>query len=256
MGEEQLRAILRQLLHHGAIAELLDQTVPALDSRVRDLGDFVAVIGRPAATSDQLDEANYVLGPGEIDKCVADIAVISEVDTEVHEVVKTEALSNGIHGLLQLGRRDAVGDVAQHDCRADILSHVDLVQINHIVHVGMIVAATARRAATHRSGHRTIVAGTMEEFHGGCRLFVLTTESSAILAFVIRALPFPHRLDRVNALHFHRMDWTDRWIVGPRRPGQVRLAFKLLMLGTVSVRLSNPKCYGPCLPSQALHSRT
>lgn len=79
------------LKHDRAIAELLDETVLALDGSVRDLGDLVAIETAPGTPSTSVGKVNDVEGILEVDEGIADVAVVGKVDTQVHEVVLAKA---------------------------------------------------------------------------------------------------------------------------------------------------------------------
>lgn len=98
------------LKHDRAIAEFLNQTISALDSGVRHFSDFLAVEPVPAVACSSIHEVDDVVRVFEVDESIANVAVVGEVDTEIHEVISaTTCLVNNVleHYLI-----DFVGDIA------------------------------------------------------------------------------------------------------------------------------------------------
>ena len=77
--------------HDRAIAELLNETILALDGSVRDLGDLVAIEAIPRTPSTSVGKVNDIEGILEVDKGIADVAVVGKVDAQVHEIVLAKA---------------------------------------------------------------------------------------------------------------------------------------------------------------------
>lgn len=86
-GVIEFGAVMVCLQHHRAVSKLLNKAVLALDGGVRDLGDFVASEAVPPLVGPFVDEINDVEGVDKIDERVANVAVVGEVDSQVHEVV-------------------------------------------------------------------------------------------------------------------------------------------------------------------------
>jgi hypothetical protein len=89
--EEQARTTERSLLHDGRVAELLNQSLTTLDSRVRDLSSLGGVEAFPAPTLDLVDEGDHAMDICEVDEGVTDVAARLEIYTKIDEVVGTEA---------------------------------------------------------------------------------------------------------------------------------------------------------------------
>ena len=76
------------------------------------MANFLAVESLPLALVEALGERQDVLGLNHVDECVADIALVLEVDGQVEEVVQAAELL--VDGLQQHLLRVLVGDVLDH----------------------------------------------------------------------------------------------------------------------------------------------
>ena len=111
------------LLHDGAVAEFGDETLAALDGGVRDLAGLLGAVHAPWLADTLFDKADNVLRLGEVDKGIADVAVVGEVDTEVREVV--QATTGHVQPALEVLGVKLVGNVADHDGGAAVLAGHD-----------------------------------------------------------------------------------------------------------------------------------
>lgn len=129
----QLGSIVRCLQHHRAVAEFLNETVLALNGGIRYLGDLVALEAVPALVASGVDEVDNIQGVDEIDESIANVTVIGEIDSEIHEIVLAPARL--INYILQHGLVDLVWDVSKHDSGADVSTLTNLVDVD-VVMVG------------------------------------------------------------------------------------------------------------------------
>lgn len=83
IGVPQLGNVLESLLHDAAIAELFDQVLDTLDGCVRDLAHLVGAKETPWAVDIVFHERDDVLWLAEVDKGIADIVAVLEVDAQV-----------------------------------------------------------------------------------------------------------------------------------------------------------------------------
>ena len=107
---EYLWAERRVLKHDRAIAEFLNQTISALDSGVGHFSDLLAVEPVPAVACSSIHEVDDVVRVFEVDESIANVAIVGEVNTEIHEVIfATTGLVNNVleHYLINF-----VGDIA------------------------------------------------------------------------------------------------------------------------------------------------
>jgi len=144
-SDDETRATERRLLHDRGVAELLDQSLAALDSRIRNLSSLVRSETRPGTTLHAVNDSKHAVGISEVDEGIADIATRLEVDTEVQKVVSTEA--DVVEDVLERHPVKLVRNVAKHDCSADIATVEDTLTTNTvvlIVRVRSLVRATIR----------------------------------------------------------------------------------------------------------------
>ena len=107
---EYLWAERRVLKHDRAIAEFLNQTISTLDRGVRHFSDLLAVEPVPAVACSSIHGVDDVVRVFEVDESIADVAVVGEVDTKIHEVIF--ATTSLINNVLEHYLIDFVGDVA------------------------------------------------------------------------------------------------------------------------------------------------
>lgn len=134
VGVEELGTCSLGLKHDRRVSELLDEAVSTLDSSIGNLGALVAAEVVPFLVGTCLDKRNNIQWVDEVDESVSNVAIIAEVDAEVHEIIVTEA--SLIDVLLQLGLSDLVRNVAEHDGRTDINTTGNILTINVIVVTG------------------------------------------------------------------------------------------------------------------------
>lgn len=130
-GVVELGSVVSVLQHDRAVAELLHKTILALNGGIGDLGNLVALEAVPPLVATRVDKVNDVQGINKVDKGVANVAVICEVDSQVHEVVLTPA--RFINDALQHGLVHLVWDVSEHDGGADVGAFSNLVDIDVVV---------------------------------------------------------------------------------------------------------------------------
>lgn len=122
---------MRRLQHHRAIPEFLNKTVFTLNGGVRYLGDLVALEAVPTLVASGVDEVNYIQGVDEVDKSIANVAVVGEIDSEIHEIVLAPARL--IDYVFQHSLVDLVWNVPEHDCGANISTLSNFVDVDMVV---------------------------------------------------------------------------------------------------------------------------
>lgn len=80
---------------------------------IRDLADLQTVHENLSLASLCFCEVDDVLGIQEVDKGIANVASVSKVDSQVHEVEST--LDREVQDLLELSLGHLVWDVSDHD---------------------------------------------------------------------------------------------------------------------------------------------
>lgn len=113
----------------AVVVHLLDEVSLALDAAVCDLADFLRVERLPRLVVQVFIEAHDKDGVDKVDEGVADVAHVVEVEGQVEVVVcalvpPVDTLEQHLLGVL-------VGDVADHDCGAVVLTVQDAVQVDH-----------------------------------------------------------------------------------------------------------------------------
>lgn len=130
-GVVELGPVVSVLQHDRAVAELLHKTILALNRGVGDLGNLVALEAVPPLIATRVDKVDDVQGINEVDEGVTNIAVVGEIDPQVHEVVLAPARL--IDDALQHGLVHLVWNVSQHDGGTDISTLSDFVDIDMVV---------------------------------------------------------------------------------------------------------------------------
>lgn len=117
-----------KFLHDRAVAELLDEAVLALNGGVRNLEDLLRLVTSPSLADTSMEEGDDQLWADEVDKGIADVAVVGEVGTQVGEV--EVATAGTVKHLLETLRVEAIGNVADHQGSADVLTILDLLNVD------------------------------------------------------------------------------------------------------------------------------
>jgi hypothetical protein len=106
---EEQRLVLVVLLQQTRILEACDHRALALDARERHGAHFLAVEALPALAVELVHEGRDVAGVQEVNKTVAHVTAVLEIDGQIEEVVR--ALVSQIHLLQQHLLVVLVGDV-------------------------------------------------------------------------------------------------------------------------------------------------
>lgn len=91
-GYECSWAAIRCLSHDRRIPKLLDQGFLSLDCCVADFGTLRGLVSRPAGVLDVLDGTDESRRACEVDERVANVRTSFEINSEIDEVVVTEAV--------------------------------------------------------------------------------------------------------------------------------------------------------------------
>lgn len=102
----------------------------ALNSGVGDLTCLLRAVEVPGSSDALLDKVDNVLGLGKVDKGIADVAVVGEVDSEVRKVVQT--MAGLVEPLLETNSVELVGNVAHHNGGATINALDDVGQADRL----------------------------------------------------------------------------------------------------------------------------
>lgn len=140
------------LARFRVVSEVLLQVHLALDAAVRDLADLLGVEALPALVVEVLVEGDDVDGVDEIDKGVADVALVVEVLGQVEEVEAARVQ------LVDLPQQHLVGvlvrDVANHDGGPRVFPPQDAVDVHHVARVRVLRRLGSRgRALGPRRPH-------------------------------------------------------------------------------------------------------
>lgn len=146
-GVEQLGPKGDVLGHDGRVAELLDETVLALNGGIRNFAELVGRDTRPRLVDSSLEEGNNELWTNKVDKGVTDVAAVGEVHADVQEVVVTFA--GDVEDLLDIFEAEAVGKVADHEGSADISAVFD----GHDLNVLRLASSVNTLTTTTWTGH-------------------------------------------------------------------------------------------------------
>lgn len=165
--------------HDRGVAELCDESLPALNGGIGDLRGLAGVEADPRATIDVTDHFNQTCRIIEVDESITNVGLGMEVDAEVEEVICAEAIR--VQDGLQAQPVQLIGNIPQHDCSSDIQSTFNAANVNS---VGAIVAAV---------GH--VKNGTLPE------------ESNQVAIGIAR--------DRVNGLHCQGTNPSFCIVAGP-----------------------------------------
>lgn len=74
------------LKHDLGMAKLFNQSMSALNTRESESANFIRIESCPAATTNALGKCHNVQRIGKINECVADVAAISKVHSQVKEI--------------------------------------------------------------------------------------------------------------------------------------------------------------------------
>lgn len=130
-GIVELGPIMSLLQHDGAVSELLDETILALDGGIGDLGDLVALEAVPTLVASRVDKVNNIQRINEVDERVTNVAVVCEINTQVHEVILSPA--GIVDDVLQHSLVHLVWNVSQHDGSTNVCAFSDLVDVDVVV---------------------------------------------------------------------------------------------------------------------------
>jgi hypothetical protein len=126
----QLGAVTRNLLHDNRVTELGEETVNALDGGIGDLALLQGTVHVPFLAHTTLDEVSNEFGTNEVHEGVSNVEVVGKVNAQIRKVVMT--FGGSVEVEFEVLEVDTVGDVAQHDGRADIDSSLNLLQIDSL----------------------------------------------------------------------------------------------------------------------------
>lgn len=127
----QLWSVVRCLKHYRAVTKLLNKTILALNGRVRDFSDLVALEAVPPLIASGIDEVNDIQRIDKVDESISNVAVVREVDSQIHEIILAPA--RFIHYVLQHGLVNLIWDIPKHNCSTNIGAFSDFIDVDVIV---------------------------------------------------------------------------------------------------------------------------